>query len=89
MHGEPSPGQVIVADVHSNGPAADLLQPGDRLIACDDVLLSMEAPDEHLETLLAQTPPGQPVRMRVVEMGERHGRAAILASVQYLMDQGF
>jgi hypothetical protein len=67
---EPRAGQVVVADVHTNGPSAGVLMPSDSVIACNDELLPIEGANERLRMLLADAPASEPVRLRVLRGGE-------------------
>jgi hypothetical protein len=59
------PGQVIVADVASNGPSAEKLAPGDGIVACNGVILNLSHADRHLQRILASAAPTSPLRLRV------------------------
>ncbi len=50
---EVSRGQVVVVNVDSNGVAAGKLVPGDRIVACNAILLNLENPNKHLKDMLA------------------------------------
>ncbi len=63
-------GRVIITDVDSNGPSYGVLRLGDAIIACNDTLLSMDNPNEHLRKLVAQTPADAPLRLRLYDRKE-------------------
>lgn len=64
VRSEVLPGQVVVVDVDSNGVAANLLQPGDRILACNAILLDFANPNQHLKAMLA--PDGPELTLRVL-----------------------
>ncbi len=58
------PGQVVVVNVDSNGVAANRLLSGDRILACNAILLDFENPNQHLKNLMA--PVEAPMTLRVL-----------------------
>ncbi len=65
-----TPGEVIVADVDSNGPANGILQPEDAIIACNGSLLSMSDANHHLRQLVNSTGEGRPFVLRALRGSE-------------------
>jgi hypothetical protein len=68
IQSETLPGQVVVVHVDSNGIAANRLYPGDRILACNAILLDFDNPNQHLKDLLA--PDGPAITLRVLR-GEK------------------
>ncbi|NOX58687.1 MAG: hypothetical protein GXP29_07495 [Planctomycetes bacterium] len=58
-----SAGQVVIVDVDSSGLANGLLHAGDRILACNGVLLEMQSPNDHLKRLLAADKSGALLRV--------------------------
>jgi len=69
VRAEPLPGAVVIESIDSNGPAVDLLAPGDTIIACDDRLLAMSGALAHLRTMLASAPENARLKLRVLRSG--------------------
>jgi hypothetical protein len=69
VHNDAPPGQVVVASVDTNGPAAGLLMDEDVILGCNGVLLNMESPAAHLRDLLYDSR-GKPVSLRLARSGE-------------------
>lgn len=67
VRSETLPGQVVVVSVDSNGVAANRLQPEDRILACNTILLDFENPNQHLKNMLA--PDGPELTLRVLRGG--------------------
>ncbi|GJM24769.1 MAG: hypothetical protein DHS20C16_11840 [Phycisphaerae bacterium] len=63
IQSETTPGQAVVVHVDSNGVAADHLHPGDRILACNTILLDYDNPNQHLKDLLAPKIPAIGLRV--------------------------
>ncbi|MCB9865461.1 MAG: PDZ domain-containing protein [Phycisphaerales bacterium] len=85
---DPSPGVVVVTSVDSNGPAANLLAPGDQIVGCDHQLLHMSGALPHLRTLVAAADGHQPVMLRVLRDGVMQEVALVLPPVENPPPQG-
>lgn len=70
VQAEPVAGAVVVESVDSNGPAAAVLEAGDRILGCGETLLSMDDALGHLRTLVAASKIEEPLRLRVLRGDE-------------------
>ncbi len=59
-------GKVVIANVQADGPSTGVLQPGDAIIACNGILLDMDDPNDHLRSIVAETPSDSLIRLRLI-----------------------
>ncbi len=76
-----SPAGVVVADVREDGPAADLLQPGDVITAMEGE--AIDQPDRLL-LAIARRNPGTPLKLSVSRGGQLRGVEVMVAAAAAL-----